>query len=258
MTVTTTRTGWVLVLIVTVQFMASLDLSVVNVALPAIRDDLGLAAEQLSWVVNAYTLVYGGCMLLGGRLGDLLGRRRVLLAGLALFAAASLGGGLAQDPGQLVAARAAQSLGGAILSPLTLALVTATFPEGPARSRALGAWAASTVLGGAIGVVAGGLLTDYAGWRWVLFINVPIAAFAMITGALYLQQSTVEHRARLDVWGALLVTGSSPGSTSSPCTCNASSATPRSRPGWASSRSASAPWPAWPSPPGRRRHSGHG
>lgn len=206
MTVTAVRTGWVLVLIVTVQFMASLDLSVVNVALPAIRDDLGFGADQLSWVVNAYTLVYGGCMLLGGRLGDLFGRRPVLLAGLALFAAASLAGGLAQDPVQLIASRAAQGLGGAVLSPLTLALVTATFAEGQARSRALGAWAASTVLGGAIGVVAGGLLTDYAGWRWVLFINVPIAVFAIVVTIIHLRLSKKEHGATLDALGAVLVT----------------------------------------------------
>ncbi|RSM69674.1 MFS transporter [Kibdelosporangium aridum] len=205
-TPTTVRTGWIVVLVVTVQFMASLDLSVVNVALPAIRDDLGFTAAALSWVVNAYTLVYGGLLLLGGRLGDILGRRTVLLTGLALFALASLAGGLAQQPWQLIAARAAQGLGGAMLTPLTLALVTVTFPEGVARSRALGAWAASTVLGGAIGVVASGLLTAYAGWQWVFYLNIPIAVLAVVVGVVHLPGGRAEQRPRLDFWGAVLAT----------------------------------------------------
>jgi MFS family permease len=133
MTNTAVRAGWILALIAVVQSLAALDLSVVNVALPAIRADLGVTAEQLPWIVHAYTLTFGGCLLLGGQLGDLLGRRTVLLSGLLVFAAASIVGGLAWNAGVLIGARAVQGLGAAVLTPLTLALVTTTFPEGRDR-----------------------------------------------------------------------------------------------------------------------------
>jgi EmrB/QacA subfamily drug resistance transporter len=200
------RKKWILVVLVTAQFMVSLDLSVVNVALPAIRDGLGFTAGQLSWVVNAYTLLYGGCIVLGGRLGDLLDRRQLLLAGLIVFAGASLAGGLAQNPAELIAARAVQGLGAAVLSPLTLALVTTTFEASAERARAVSAWAAATVLGGAVGVVASGLLTDYVGWQWVFFVNVPIAVFAGVVAVAYLPAGQRLHGGRVDVLGAILVT----------------------------------------------------
>ena len=169
-----TRKGLALVLLAAAQFIVVLDASIVNVALPSMGRDLDFSQEDLSWVVNAYTLTFGGFLLLGGRLADLLGRRRVFVAGLILFSAASLAGGLAQSPGWLVAARAVQGLGAAILSPAALSIVTTTFAEGAERNRALGVWGAVAGSGGAAGVLFGGLLTEYAGWEWVLFVNVPI------------------------------------------------------------------------------------
>ncbi|WP_020673722.1 MFS transporter [Amycolatopsis nigrescens] len=200
------RPAAVLACVVIVQFMASLDLSVVNVALPAIQSDLGFDQTALQWVVNAYALVYGGFMLLGGRLGDVLGRRRVLFGGLAVFALASLLGGFATAPGQLIAVRAVQGLGAAVLSPAALALVSVTFEAGKARSRALGLWAISTVVGGAVGVLAGGVLTQSLDWRWVLWINLPIAALALAAAATGVRESRPESAPKLDFLGAALVT----------------------------------------------------
>ena len=171
-----TRARAVLAVVATGQFVVSLDISVVNVALPAIRDGLGFSGSGLAWVVNAYVLAFGGLLLLGGRLGDLLGRRRVLVACFALFGAASLAGGLAQEGGQLVAARAVQGIAAAGLAPAALALLSTTFPDGPARARALAVWATVTAAGGAVGVLASGLLTELASWRWVMLVNVPIVA----------------------------------------------------------------------------------
>src|SRR5690606_924530 len=173
----------VLATVVIVQFMVSLDLSVVNVALPAIQSEFSLPATTLQWIVNAYAVVFGGFLLLGGRLGDVIGRRRTMLAGLAIFGIASLAGGLATDPALLIAARAVQGLGAAALSPLSLALITVTFEEGPARNKAVGLWAGATMLGGALGVVASGVLTDFVDWRWVFLINVPIVLAAVFTAA---------------------------------------------------------------------------
>src|SRR5581483_10189905 len=163
-----------LILACVAQFMVILDVSVVNVALPSIRHGLHFSATSLQWVVNAYTLTFAGFLLLGGRAADLLGRRRLFIAGLLLFAASSFVGGIAPNEGTLIAARAAQGLGGAVVSPATLAIITTTFTEGRARNRALGAWGAMAAAGGTTGALLGGVLTDLVGWRWILFINVPI------------------------------------------------------------------------------------
>src|SRR3954462_8300190 len=155
------------------QFVVVLDASIVNVALPTIGDSLDFSQENLSWVVNAYVLTFGGFLLLGGRLADLLGRRRVFMFGLVLFALASLVGGFSNSEGMLIAARAVQGLGAAILSPAALSIVTTTFEEGSERNRALGVWGAVAGSGGAAGVLLGGVLTDGLGWEWVLWVNVP-------------------------------------------------------------------------------------
>ncbi|WP_433342305.1 MFS transporter [Streptomyces sp. CA-253872] len=173
------RPGLVLAAVAVVQFMVSLDLSVVNVGLPEIAKGLGFGVADLTWVIHAYALAFGGLLLLGGKAADRYGRKRVLVTGLALFGAASSAGGFAQAPGQLIAARAAQGIGAAALAPAALALLTSTFPTGRARVRAFGVWSAVNAAGGALGVLAGGLLTQYAGWRWVMFLNVPMAAVAL-------------------------------------------------------------------------------
>ncbi|MEO3749104.1 MFS transporter [Streptomyces sp. B6B3] len=178
-TSTAVQPGLTLAAVAVVQFMVSLDLSVVNVGLPRIAVGLGFSDVDLTWVIHAYALTFGGLLLLGGKAADRYGRRRVLLLGLALFGLASLLGGLAQEPGQLVAARVAQGIGAAALAPSALALLTATFPEGRARVRAFGVWSAMNAAGGALGVLIGGLLTEYASWRWVMFVNVPMAACAL-------------------------------------------------------------------------------
>jgi EmrB/QacA subfamily drug resistance transporter len=196
-----------LVLACVAQFMVILDVSVVNVALPSIRADLGFSATGLQWVVNAYTLTFAGFLLLGGRATDLLGRRRVFIGGLLLFSLASLVGGLAQSETMLIAARAAQGLGGAVISPATLAIITTTFTEGEERNRALGAWGAMGGAGGAIGVLLGGVLTDLFGWEWVLFINVPIGIAAAVLAPRFVAEGRNPERARsFDLAGALAVT----------------------------------------------------
>ncbi|MDX6731526.1 MAG: hypothetical protein QOC54_1474, partial [Baekduia sp.] len=172
-----------LALLATAQFVVVLDASIVNVALPSIGKALHFQQDNLSWVVNSYTLVFGGFLLLGGRLADLLGRRRLFMAGLLLFAAASLAGGLAQSELWLIIARAVQGLGAALVSPAALSIVTTTFREGSERNTALGVWGAVAGSGGAAGVLLGGVLTEWAGWEWVLFVNVPIglAAAALVS-----------------------------------------------------------------------------
>ncbi|WP_443078864.1 MFS transporter [Streptomyces sp. NBC_01497] len=187
--------------------MVSLDLSVVNVGLPRIGAGLGFGPVGLTWVIHAYALTFGGLLLLGGRAADRYGRKRVLLFGLGLFGLASLLGGLAQEPGQLVAARAAQGIGAAALAPAALALLTATFPSGRARVRAFGVWSATNAAGGALGVVVGGLLTQYAGWRWVMFVNVPMAACALLLARRGVARTEPAGRSgRPDVIGAVLAT----------------------------------------------------
>ena len=197
-----------LTLACTAQFMVVLDVSIVNVALPAIRHSLGFSQPGLQWVLNAYTLTFAGFLLLGGRAADLFGRRRIFLLGLFVFTVASLLGGLARDQAMLIAARAAQGLGGAILSPATLTILTTTFTEPKTRARALGVWSAVAGAGGAAGALLGGILTDELSWRWILFINIPIGITAFLVARLFLSEtrSPAAHRS-LDLPGAVLVTG---------------------------------------------------
>ncbi|MGV0809194.1 MFS transporter [Mycolicibacterium setense] len=190
------------------QFMVVLDVSVVNVALPSMQRGLGFCGPDLQWVVNAYALPLAGLLLAGGRLADLYGRRRVFTAGLALFGAASLIGGLATSPGLLIAARAAQGIGAAVLAPTTLTLLTTTFTEGPRRTHALALWTALGVAGGTAGNLLGGVLTDLLSWRATLLINVPIALAALAATCRYLPADLPRtHAPRLDVAGAVLATG---------------------------------------------------
>ena len=202
------RKRWILALTCLAQFMVILDISVVNVALPSIRNDLGFSAVDLQWVVNAYTLTFAGFLLLGGRAADLLGRRRVFVAGLLLFAAASLAGGLSTSQGMLTAARAVQGLGGAVVAPATLAIITTTFDEGYERNRALGYWGAMGAVGGSTGVLLGGVLTQLLGWQWILFINVPVGILGAIAAMRFIPESTrtVAGERHFDVAGALSVT----------------------------------------------------
>jgi EmrB/QacA subfamily drug resistance transporter len=184
--------------------MVILDVSVVNVALPAIRSGLHFTEQDLQWVVNAYTVTFAGFLLLGGRAADLLGRRRVFVGGLALFALSSLAGGLADSQGTLIAARAAQGLGGAVIAPASLSILTTTFVEGPARNRAVGIWGAMGGIGGSAGVILGGILTDALGWRWILFINVPIGLAAALMSIRYIAaDARVEQERNFDLAGAI-------------------------------------------------------
>ncbi|MGW2703155.1 MFS transporter [Streptomyces sp. NPDC001340] len=202
------RPGNVLAAAAVAQFVVALDMAVVNVALPTIRIALGFTPLGLSWVVHIYALTLGGLLLLGGRACDLYGRRRLFVLGLAVFGLCSLAGGLAQAPWQLVAARAGQGLGAAAAAPAALAMLTATFPEGPRRTRALGVWSAVNASGGALGVLAGGLLTQYAGWRWVMLINLPIVAAALaLVPAGVPADAPPTRRRDPDVLGAVLATG---------------------------------------------------
>ncbi len=201
------RRWYALALLAVAQFVVVLDASIVNVALPSIGRDLEFSQENLAWVVNAYVLTFGGFLLLGGRMADLLGRRRVFVGGLLLFAVASLAGGLAQSEGQLIAARAVQGLGAAILSPAALSIVTTIFSEGADRNRALGVWGAVAGSGGAAGVLLGGVLTDALGWEWVLFVNVPIGVGAAALASRLIPESRDARDGRtFDVAGALTVT----------------------------------------------------
>ncbi|QNP72999.1 MFS transporter [Streptomyces roseirectus] len=188
------------------QFLVVLDISVVNVALPSMRADLGLSAEGLQWVANAYAITFAGFLLLGGRAGDLYGRKRTFLTGLALFTLASLAGGLAQSEWELLLARAVQGLGAAILAPSTLTLLTEAVPEGPARARAIATWTAVGAGGGSAGGLVGGILVDTLSWRWVLLINVPIGALVLAGALAWLPETRAAAGRRLDVPGAVLVT----------------------------------------------------
>lgn len=199
------RAGIALTVIVTCQLMVVLDSTIVNIANPHIRDALHFSTSGLSWVVNAYTLTFGGLLLLGGRAGDVLGRRRVFIAGVLLFTLASLAAGFAQEPWQLLTARAVQGVGGAIASPTSLALVATTFPEGPARTKAFGVYAAVSGGGGAIGLIAGGLLVQYLDWRWIFFVNLPIGIAVALLAPLYIDESP-KQAIRFDLIGALIST----------------------------------------------------
>ncbi|HEX2233023.1 MAG TPA: MFS transporter [Thermoleophilaceae bacterium] len=199
---------WIaLILLCFAQFIVVLDASIVNVALPSIGEALSFSQDNLAWVVNAYVLTFGGFLLLGGRLADLLGRRRVFIGGLLLVAAASLAAGFAANEGQLIAARAAQGLGAAIISPSALSIVTNTFRDGGERNKALGAWGAVAGAGGAAGVLLGGILTDGPGWEWVLWINVPVAlVVAALAPRLILESRSESATRHFDTAGAVSVT----------------------------------------------------
>jgi EmrB/QacA subfamily drug resistance transporter len=202
------RRRWIaLAVVVTAQFMVILDVAVVNVALPSIKSDLHFSEQGLQWVITAYAIVFGGVLLLGGRLGDVLGRRRIFVAGLAVFAVSSLLCGLAWSETSLIGFRALQGLGGAMLAPATLSILMTTFPEGPERNTALGIWGAASGSGGAAGVLLGGVLTSYLSWSWIFFVNVPVAAVVIALAPVYLRESRIEtaHR-RFDFAGAASVT----------------------------------------------------
>jgi EmrB/QacA subfamily drug resistance transporter len=197
----------ILTLACVAQFMVLLDVSIVNVALPSIKHSLGFSQSELQWVLNGYTLTFAGFLLLGGRTADLFGRRRIFLVGLTVFTGASLLGGFAQDQAMLIGARAIQGLGGAILSPATLTILTTRFTDPKARTRAMGIWSAVAGAGGATGALLGGILTEELSWRWILFINVPIGVVTFVAGRAFLRESrAVGERQPLDVAGSVLIT----------------------------------------------------
>ncbi len=200
---------WViLVLICLAQFMVVLDATIVNVAMPSIQKDLGLSEANLQWIINAYTLVFGGFLLLGGRAGDLLGRKRLFLIGLVIFTSASLVNGLASSSGMLIGFRAVQGLGAALISPAALSIISTTFAEGKERAKALGVWAAIAIGGSAFGLVLGGWLTQSFSWRWIFFVNVPVGIFAFLAAFRLVPESKDEHAHRgYDLGGAVTVTG---------------------------------------------------
>jgi EmrB/QacA subfamily drug resistance transporter len=189
-------------------FMTVLDVSIVNVALPSIKNSLHVGESSLQWVLIAYTITFGGLLLLGGRAADLLGRRRMFMIGMALFAAASLACGFAGSIGVLVAARAVQGVGAAIVSPATLSIITTTFEEGSERNKALGIWGAMGGSGAAAGVLFGGILTKYAGWEWVFFVNVPVAVIVLALTRAVVRESRVTGMRGFDIGGATTVTAS--------------------------------------------------
>ncbi len=205
---TNPRRRWsALALIVTAQFMVILDVAIVNVALPSIKHDLGFSEANLQWVISAYAILFGGALLLGGRLSDLLGRRRMFVGGLLLFAASSLLAGLAWSAGSLIAFRAVQGLGGALLAPAALSLLMTTFAEGRERNLALGIYGAASGSGAAAGVLLGGVLTSYLNWSWIFFVNVPVGIAAALLAPVLLAESRADlgHR-HFDVRGAATVT----------------------------------------------------
>lgn len=197
--------GLALTVIAAAQLMIVLDATIVNIALPQMQRELEFTPTGLSWVLNAYTLTFGGLLLLGARTGDILGRRRMFITGILVFGLASLLGGLAQSSEWLLAARALQGIGGAIASPTALALITTNFDEGPPRNRAFGVFAAVSSAGAAVGLLLGGILTEWAGWRWTLFVNVPIALVVAMLAPLYIRESE-RHPGRFDLAGALTST----------------------------------------------------
>jgi EmrB/QacA subfamily drug resistance transporter len=201
------RTKWLaLALLCAVQFMVVLDIAIVNVALPSIQTDLGFSQENLQWVISAYALVFGGFLLLGGRLADILGRRQVFMAGLVIFSVGSLLCGLAWSDESLIAARALQGLGAAAITPSALSILTTTFAEGRERNIALGAWGAVGGFGAAAGVLMGGILTDLLSWEWIFFVNIPVGIAGLVLAPILLNESKDAHGQSHDVPGAILVT----------------------------------------------------
>src|SRR5213592_242582 len=202
------RRKWLaLALLSAVQFMVVLDIAVVNVALPSIQVDLGFSQENLQWVISAYALFFGGFLLLGGRAADLLGRRRIFLAGIVLFTLASLMAGHAWSEGSLISARALQGLGAAVITPAALSILSTTFTEGRERNIALGVWGAVGGFGAAAGVLLGGILTDALSWQWIFFVNVPVGVTAFILAPILLKESRDARVKSFDALGAVLVTG---------------------------------------------------
>ena len=198
----------VLVLVCLAQFMVILDATIVNVALPSIQADLGMSDSGLQWVVNAYALLFGGFLLLGGRAGDLIGRKRIFLAGVVLFTVASLLCGVAQSETMLIVMRGLQGLGAALVSPAALSIVTTTFAEGAERAKALGVWAAIAVGGGAVGLLLGGILVDTLSWPWIFFVNVPVGIGTFLLSLRFVPESKDEHAHKsFDLAGAFTVTG---------------------------------------------------
>ncbi|HWJ31076.1 MAG TPA: MFS transporter [Gaiellaceae bacterium] len=196
----------ILAVVATAFFMTILDVSIVNVALPSIGRDLDFSQENLQWVITAYAIAFGGFLLLGGRAADLLGRRRVFIAGVVLFTIASLVCGLAQSEGMLIASRAVQGLGGAIISPAALSIVMTSFEEGADRNKALGVWGALGGSGAAVGVLLGGILTDYLSWRWIFFVNVPVGTLVLLLTSRIVPESRRDAEERhYDALGAVLV-----------------------------------------------------
>src|SRR5207253_10171113 len=202
-----TRRWLALAVIVAAQFMVILDVAIVNVALPAIKSDLGFSEEGLQWVISAYAILFGGALLLGGRLADLFGRRRLFIAGIAVFTVSSLLSGLAWSEGSLIVFRALQGLGGALLAPAALSILMTIFAEGRERNIALGIWGAASGSGGAAGVLLGGVLTSYLNWSWIFFINIPVGALVIGLTPWLLRESRVETaERRFDFAGAASVT----------------------------------------------------
>src|SRR5437667_2714617 len=204
----TERSKWLaLALLSAVQFMVVLDIAIVNVALPSIKIDLGFSQENLQWVISAYALFFGGFLLLGGRAADLLGRRRLFLAGIVLFTLSSLLAGLAWSEGSLIAARSFQGLGAAVISPAALSILSTTFTEGRERNIALGVWGAVGGFGGAAGVLMGGVVTDALSWSWIFFVNVPVGIAGLMLTPVLLRESRDASVRSFDALGAVLVTG---------------------------------------------------
>ncbi len=203
------RTRWLaLAVIVAAQFMVVLDVAIVNVALPSIKTDLHFSEASLQWVITAYSILFGGVLLLGGRLADILGRRRLFVAGLVLFTISSLLDGLAWSEGSLIAFRSLQGLGAALLSPAALSILTTTFAEGRERNLALGVWGAVSGSGAAAGVLLGGVLTSAFGWSWIFFVNVPVGALVLAVTPWLLRESKAElGHDRFDAAGAVSITG---------------------------------------------------